>query len=29
MQPTNKNNGFSLSAISIRQYIGTLMLTLG
>ena len=28
MQPTNTNNGFSLSAISIRQHIGTLMLTL-
>ncbi|BAZ86449.1 efflux RND transporter permease subunit [Dolichospermum compactum] len=28
MQQTNTNNGFSLSAISIRQHIGTLMLTL-
>ena len=28
MQQTNTNSGFSLSAISIRQHIGTLMLTL-
>jgi multidrug efflux pump subunit AcrB len=28
MQQTNHNGGFSISAISIRQHIGTLMLTL-
>lgn len=28
MQTTNTNSGFSISAISIRQHIGTLMLTL-
>ncbi|MTJ50571.1 efflux RND transporter permease subunit [Dolichospermum sp. UHCC 0259] len=28
MQQANTNNGFSLSAIAIRQHIGTLMLTL-